>query len=308
MVEYYQRRSAKEPLERIKKPYSVMGLWVHVPDKKLNIQRLAELYELDANIIRDVFDEHELSRCEWKDRHQYVFMRLPSNALDGTATVPILAIAGPKFFITITPHGNFSPQKLGAFLTTKSQRPAAMLLAAMAGVVVEYETKVNDIDGKIMDARNRMKSVDVKNNDFIEFVDIEGRLNEYRSSLEGMISVTKQLQANRHDTWKVHDLEAIEDIMLHMEQLLVSIKASSYTISSIQNAYSTIANNTLNHRMKILTAITILLAIPNVFYGMYGMNIDLPFQHEPWAYLSIVGFTLLLIILVFLLAKRSRLF
>ena len=26
-----------------------------------------------------------------------------------------------------------------------------MLLAAMAGVVVEYETKVNDIDGKIMD-------------------------------------------------------------------------------------------------------------------------------------------------------------
>lgn len=308
MVEYYQRRSAKEPLERIKKPYSVMGLWVHVPDKRVKIHRLAELYGLDANIIRDVFDEHELSRCEWKDRHQYVFMRLPSGDVDGIATVPVLAIVGPKLFITITPHGNFSPQKLGVFLTTKSQRSATMLLAMMAGVVLEYEVNVNDIDEKIMGARNRMKSIDVKNHDFIEFVDIEGRLNEYRSNLEGMISVTRQLQANRHGLWKVHDLEAIEDIMLHMAQLLVSIKASSYTISSIQSAYSTIANNTLNHRMKILTAITILLAIPNVFYGMYGMNINLPFQHEPWAYLLIVGFTVLLIILVFLLAKRSRLF
>ena len=123
-----------------------------------------------------------------------------------------------------------------------------------------------------------------------------------------MLGVARQLQSNKHGIWKTNDLESIEDIVLHMEQLLVSIKASSYTISSIQNAYSTIANNILNHRMKILTAITILLAIPNVFYGMYGMNVNLPFQHEPWAYLSIVGFTLLLIILVFFLAKRSRLF
>ena len=60
--------------------------------------------------------------------------------------------------------------------------------------------------------------------------------------------------------------------------------------------------------MKVLTAITILLAIPNVFYGMYGMNIALPFQGEAWAYPVITGFTVLLIGIVYIFAKRLRLF
>ena len=64
----------------------------------------------------------------------------------------------------------------------------------------------------------------------------------------------------------------------------------------------------MNQRMKALTVVTILLAIPNVFYGMYGMNIALPMQHEAWAYPAIIGFTALLILLVFILARRFRLF
>ena len=308
MVEYYQRRSDKEPLEQVKKPYMQTGLWVHVPDKRVDVGRLAELYGLDANIVRDVFDRHELPRGEIKDRHEYVFMRLPSSAIDGAATAPILAVAGPQYFFTITPHVDFSPQKIDVFLTTSAHHPAAMLIAVLAGVVSEYEQRVNVLEEKIVRARKRLKHADVKDTDFIEFVTIEDRLNEYRSSLEGMFGVTKQLQTNRHAIFKPRDVESIEDIMLHVEQLLVSIGASAQTITSIQNAYSTIANNTLNQRMKALTAITILLAIPNVFYGMYGMNVTLPFQHESWAYLSIVGFTVLLIVLVFFLAKRSRLF
>ncbi len=308
MVEYYQRRSDKEPLERIKKPYEVAGLWVHVPDKRADVSRLAELYDLDPNVVRDVFDHHELPRSEYKDRHLYTFMRLPSSAIDGAATAPILAVVGPKYFITITPHVDFSPQKISAFLEPVTHTPSSMLTAVMAGVVSEYEQRLNAIEEKIIRARRRLKQVDVKNTDFIEFVTIEDRLNEYRSSLESTLKVTNQLAANRSMVLHPKEIEAVEDVMLHIEQLLVSMKASSQTITSIQNAYSTIANNTLNQRMKVLTAITILLAIPNVFYGMYGMNIDLPFQHEPWAYLIIVGFTVLLIVLVFVLAKRSRLF
>ena len=308
MVEYYQRRSDAEPLERVKKPYTTTGLWIHIPDKKVDIARLSELYGLDENVVRDVFDQHELPRSEYKNHNQYVFMRLPSSAVDGAATVPILAIMGQHYFITITPHVDFSPQKIDVFLTTSVQRPSNMLAAVLAGVVTEYERRVNVLEEKIIHARRRLKSTSVQNTDFIEFVTIEDRLNEYRSNLEGMLGVTKQLQVNRYGLFHTHEVELIEDIMLHVEQLLVSISASSQTITSIQNAYSTIANNTLNQRMKLLTAITILLAIPNVFYGMYGMNVTLPFQHEPWAYSLIVGFTVLLIVLVFFLAKRSRLF
>ena len=152
-----------------------------------------------------------------------------------------------------------------------------------------------------------MAQQEVRNQDFVEFVAIEDGLNDYRSSLEGMLSVLEQLQLNRRQLFTTDDLDALSDIAWHVKQLLVAINASTHTINSIQNAYSTIANNVLNQRMKVLTVLTILLAIPNVFYGMYGMNIALPMQQHPWAFPVVVGVTLLLVGLAYLVVRRVRL-
>ena len=173
--------------------------------------------------------------------------------------------------------------------------------------MVEYEQKLREIIDKIAVARKRLSRYEVENSDFVEFVAIEDSLNEYRSSLDGVASVVTQLQDNNRKLFKPQEIEQFIDISLHIRQLLVAIDSSNQTINSIQNAYSTIANNVLNQRMKLLTIITIMLAIPNVFYGMYGMNLALPFQHEPWAYAGIVGLTVLLILIVYTLAKRFRL-
>lgn len=307
-MEYYQRRSANEPLEQIRRPYVTEGVWLHVPDHKVDLHELAMDYGLNANIVRDVLDSHELPRAEFKDGIGYVFIRFPSASTNGSATKPLLAVMAKDKFFTFSPHTIFSPKGIDSFLTTSTDRPSALLASVIAGAVAEFEKRVNALEEKIAASRRRLRRHEVQNDDFIAFVGIDDRINEYRSSLESISGVVKQLQLNRHKLFKDHEVEALEDIYLHIQQLLVSISASAKTINSIQNAYSTIANNTLNRRMKALTAMTILLAIPNVFYGMYGMNLALPFQHQPWAYSIVTGFTALLILLVFIIARRFRLF
>lgn len=308
-MEYYQRRSARESFEPVTRPYVEQMVWVHVPDKKVDITQLAQTYGLDANIVRDVYDRHELPRSEYKNAVQYTFIRTPASAGARTdATVPLLVIIKQGHFFTISPSAPLAPSRIVQFLASNTDRPAALFVATLASVVAEYETRVNGLEEKIASARKRLRSHEVKNADFIEFVTIDDRLSEYGGNLEGLAGITQHMLANRHQLFSARDLEAIEDIALHTKQLLASISASSTTISSIQSAYSTIANNTLNQRMKMLTVITILLAIPNVFYGMYGMNVALPLQDEPWAYPAITGGTLLLILLVCILAKRYRLF
>ncbi len=44
--------------------------------------------------------------------------------------------------------------------------------------------------------------------------------------------------------------------------------------------------------MTILTVATILIALPNVIFGMYGMNVRLPFESARWAFEAIVGLNL----------------
>jgi Mg2+ and Co2+ transporter CorA len=41
---------------------------------------------------------------------------------------------------------------------------------------------------------------------------------------------------------------------------------------------------------------------------MYGMNVILPFADQPWAYGAITLFAVALIAIVYLLAKRLRIF
>lgn len=308
MVEYYQRRSKNEPFLQTSKPYAGSSVWLNMTGRRPDVQFLAKEYGLDENILRDSLDRHELPRVEAVDGNLYVFLRLPVDKSNTLATAPVLAIAQPSSFISVSVFSDLSPIDIDVFLTTKSDRTIDFLIATMAYAIYQFESKIHQLEEKITNARRRLSTHDVKNADFVEFVSIDDNLNEYRSTLEGLLNVTKKLQENRQKLFKPSDFDAIEDIQLHVQQLLVSISARSQTIDSIQNAYSTVANNKLNERMKLLTAITIFLAIPNVFYGMYGMNVNLPFQHEPWAYPAMVGFTVLLILLIYLLARRFRLF
>ena len=305
-VEYYERRSSGERLEQLNCPRD--GAWVHIHGAQLQAREIADQFLLDANIVRDVVDARELPRIEFSNGAEYVFVRLPVGDADTAKTAPLLMVLSATRFMTLNVHAEFSPIATDAFFANTTDRPSSIVPAVIASVLVEYERRIRQLIDKIATARKRLSQYEVENADFIEFVAIEDSLNEYRSSLEGIASVVFQLQENRHTLFRPHDLEQFADISLHIRQLIVAIDSNTQTITSIQNAYSTIANNVLNQRMKLLTTITILLAIPNVFYGMYGMNLALPFQHEPWAYAGIVSISLLLILLVYLLAKRFRLF
>ena len=305
-VEYFEKRSNSERLDQVNQPRD--DAWVHVICSQNQTGEVAKKFSLDANIVRDIADTRELPRVEFSDGTEYIFIRLPIGSADMAETAPLLMALSSSKFITINIHSKFTPRSTDVLLTTTTDQPNSLLPAVIASTLLEFERKIRELADSISTARKRLSRYEVQNADFIEFVAIEDSLNEYRFSLEGVSSVVSQLQENRRKLFKARDLEQFADISLHIRQLLVAIESNTQTITSIQNAYSTIANNVLNQRMKLLTTITVLLAIPNVFYGMYGMNLALPFQHEPWAYTGIMGLSVLLILLVYLLAKRFRLF
>ena len=45
------------------------------------------------------------------------------------------------------------------------------------------------------------------------------------------------------------------------------------------DAFASIVSNNLNSVMKMLTSVTILLAVPTLVASIYGMNVGLPAQH-----------------------------
>lgn len=310
MIRYYAKHSLHEDFQLLKTPRQD-NVWLFANEVNLvELEDITARYEFDQNIVRDVLDKDELPRVELKNNTLYVFLRTATRNKHGeVVTTPLLGIMQPTVFATLMPGSALEPETImQTELTLRNGETTVLLLNTFARVVADYEELIHRTAHYIRDTGHRLRTHDVNNQDFIRFVTIEDNLNEYKMNLDGMLAVAGRLQENKHDLFTVNDVEAIEDIVLYLKQLLVAVDSHSHSITSIRNAYSTIANNTLNWRMKTLTVLTVLIALPNVFYGMYGMNIDLPFQQEPWAYPMIVSFTALLILSVYLLAKRLKIF
>lgn len=310
MLAYYAKRSPGEDFQQISAPIE-SGFWIdgsNLSDQE--IDALIERYQLDPNVVYDVRDRGELPRLEFSDDKAYVFLRLPHLAKSGhVSALPLLAVMNGKSFITMSIGDTISPDSVAlSTLPITTEQSDTLLLGVMAAVITQFEELIGHTARSITDTANRLKSHDVTNKDFIHFVTVEANLSSFHMNLESTLAVVHRLRENRRDSLLPESLEALDDVALHIQQLLVSISSHAQSVESIRNAYSTIANNTLNQRMKTLTVFTVLITLPNVFYGMYGMNVVLPYADQSWAYPAIVGFTLVLILAVFAIAKRLRIF
>ena len=311
MLSYYTKRSKGEGFHKTSAPHEYTS-WIHGSGiTREELDGLISRYNLTPNIVHDVRDVHELPRVEYGDKgYLYMFLRVPRMTKRGEVeTSPLLAVVRGRVLLTLATGEAFQPEELMKkdhlnLATTSTQ----LALLAVTAVVAEYEELIHKTSRDIKDVSHRLRKHDVTNRDFVHFVTIEDNLNEYTTNLDGMQALMRHLRENRRQVFSLGDEEMIDDILLHIQQLLVAVSSNLQSVTSIRNAYSTIANNSLNQRMKTLTVLTVLIALPNVFYGMYGMNVALPFAEQPWAYSAVVVFTIVIIIVVYILARRFKIF
>lgn len=102
--------------------------------------------------------------------------------------------------------------------------------------------------------------------------------------------------------------ELLHDIRVLSNQAKVMRKESDEMISHLSEVFSSVISNNLNNIMKFLTSLTIVLTIPTVIGSYWGMNVALPFENDGFAFLLLVGVSIILgILTVFWLKKKDYL-
>jgi magnesium transporter len=310
MLAYYAKRSLGEEFEKLKNPLSE-DVWIDGSNLAAeDIDHLIKTYDLAQNIVYDVRDHHELPRVEVDNGTAYVFIRIPRLAKSGhVVSSPMLCVVKKHLFLSLTQFDSISPETVAdTTLPVTTRETQELLLGVIAACIAKYQDSIRHTERSINDTASRLRSHEVTNQDFIHFVVVEDNLTAYRINLEGLAAVLKRLRDSQHESLAAINTEALEDMLLQVQQLLVAVESYGGRVKSIRGAYSTIANNNLNKRMKILTVITVLITLPNVIFGMYGMNVVLPFSQQPWAYGAILGLSIVVILVVFAVARRLRIF
>ena len=72
---------------------------------------------------------------------------------------------------------------------------------------------------------------------------------------------------------------------------------------------STVIDNRLNNIMKYLAAITIVMAIPTIISGIYGMNVSgkwMPLSSTPYGFAIICGIILVICVVVWIVLRKRK--
>lgn len=309
MIKYYYKNLRSKQVSELDEYHP--GSWVCVQKPTEDeIAFLIKRFKLEPGHLEDAMDEDEMPRLEKEGEKNYIFMRYAYTNDDlELTTAPLLFIVGPDLLITIA-HGEIP--RMQRFLTGKVEfattQRTKLVLQILFQIVDEYEIFINNISRQTKVIRSRLRGHEIGNQDFVDFVLIEDELNEFLSALQPTTAILRRLLLAKHIQLYEEDQDLVEDLLLNNEQSIESCNANIKTIINIREAYSTINSNNLNRSMKVLTAFTVLITLPNVVFGMYGMNIGLPFQHEPWAYFFVLPLSLGLSWMVWLVARKRRIF
>lgn len=307
MIKHYYRSIRDKTMQEISE--SKRGSWVYVeaPSQR-ELEALAEKYKLELGHLQDALDEDEMPRLEKEGDHSYIYIRFAYKTIDGElATAPLLFVFAGEVMITVSlVRLSCMDRFLGGRLEFATTQRAKLLLQILHQIVEQYDTYINTTSKQIKAIRSRLRGHEIRNQDFIDFVTIEDELNEFLGALLPTNATLRRLLLGRHVPLFEEDQDIIEDLLLNNEQSIEACSSNIKSIINIREAYSSISSNNLNRTIKLLTAATVLLAIPNVFFGMFGMNVSLPFQDAWWAYEAVVGATIVAVLAGLWVARRKR--
>ncbi|WP_283678142.1 magnesium transporter CorA family protein [Lentilactobacillus sp. Marseille-Q4993] len=103
-------------------------------------------------------------------------------------------------------------------------------------------------------------------------------------------------------------IQRVADLKVEYNQCQHGYEIVSNVASEFESTFGNMLNNRLNKTMQFLTVWSLLLAIPTIVSGFYGMNVKLPLATQPtaWVITLVITFGLMLIMYVYL-RKNNKL-
>ncbi len=260
--------------------------WINLANPTAEeINRVIEETQIVPEFIYAALDEEETSHIDTEDGHTLIIVDIPyaSKAEHGIvtySTVPLGIIMTPDNIVTVCLSENdiitdFSSGKVKSVYTNMRAR---FLLQVMYKMATRYLQDLKQID-KMSNNIERELHKSMRNKELIQLLDLEKSLVYFSTSLKADEATIEKIMRGRVVKMYEEDEELIEDVLIEIKQAIEMSNIYSNILSGTMDAFASIISNNLNIVMKVLTSITILMAIPQIFASIYGMNVELPFAN-----------------------------
>lgn len=309
MVKYYIKTGAEKmrEIETAEK-----GCWIYLESPtKDEIARTAEKTGIPAHFIAGATDEEEQARIESEDGNLLVLIDIPKGVdREGKRhieTIPMGIIMNDSYFVTVCVRrtsvlDDFLKQKFGAFDTSKQRK---LLYHVLYNVFTRFLFYLRTIDKAGNDIQKNIAKT-MKNDELLELVDLQKSLVFFSASLSANHAVVQKIINGSASKNTPDEKELLDDVLIETRQAIEMCAIYREIIKNSMDAFSSIANNNMNLIMKFLTAITIVLSIPMIIAGYWGMNTGVPWESKMYGFWIAVGISVVLSVVTLIYFIRKK--
>jgi len=289
----------------------INGCWVQVtnptPDEIAKVQTLG----VPQDFVMYALDLDERSRVEKSNGDTLIVVKIPRYQGETEdipySTIPLGIMLATNFVVTVCKLDcdllrDAVAGRIRGLSTVKRNRFILHLFFSTANRYLNY---LREIDRKV-DALEDKLQRSTRNQEVLELLKYQKSLTYFTTALKSNELMMERLQRSQLFMMYPEDLDLLEDVLTENQQAIEMVNIAGAILSQMMDAFASIISNNLNIVMKFLASITIVLSLPTLVASLFGMNVQLPLENNPIAFLFVLGISLLLsVVVAWVFARRD---
>ena len=281
---------------KINKPVADCWINIYPPFNHKNLEDICSQLDIPIDFLQDSLDIDERSRYELEDDVKLIVLNTPiinESELDAGneaiyITIPVGIILLNNMILTISSFENpviesfvnkrvknFEPSNRSKFILQIFERSVYYFLHYLK----QINNKRHTIEEELITSS--------RNKELTQLLNIQKSLVYFVTTLRSNELMMMKMQ--RLDILGIAEDEDqsdfLEDIIIDNSQALEMSNVYTNILNGTMDAFASLISNNLNMVMKRLTSVTIVLMVPTLVASFYGMNITLPMQDKPLAFM-----------------------
>ena len=294
----------------------VPGTWVELTSPTAEEARqVAETLSIDQDDVLAAIDPEEKARVQTEDDYTLIVVDIPAREErhheQAYNTIPLGIILTDDEVLTVCSE---ETSVLSSFHNARirdlsTENRLAFVYRIMLRIALRYQQVLANIDRARREFEEHVEDIEDKR-DLVRLHELESTLVYFSTSLRGNANVLNRLTRYGH-LHQPEDRDILDDAIVENQQAIEMAQIYREVIDGTRELVSTLMDSRLNAVMERLTSITLVLSIPTIVSGAYGMNVDgnwMPFSTTPNGFHLINLMTVLICVgLAWVLHKRRLL-
>ncbi len=253
--------------------------WINIgnPDHD-DFERLHNDYKIDEDTISDILDPDEQPRFEIEDDYKVIIVRFPiiNREMDTLwHTEPLSIIYSTNRVITVCRKRCDILDKIKKDEKTSREE---FILNIIYYIAESYLRFLKELNKRVIDSKKALQE-QIRKKELLNLLEVENSYTLYLAGIKGNMSVLEKLEKVRGFVKTEETAELAEDARIELSQGIEVVMSYSKMMKSIKETFESVINMDSNTYINRLTMWNIILVVPTVVVGYFGMNLKLPFEH-----------------------------